>query len=160
VARPQPQPAPVTLNPNVSRPVTGRSETTRPQPQEQISVRRDTPAQIVRPIPGSQFSAQPAVRPNLSERYTPPALNVPQSRPASQFQAPAQPSYNAPAQVAPAPQIRAEAPRSIPQYNAPAQRSYSAPQTVNPSYGGSGNRGGGNANNTSPARPTTSQRPQ
>lgn len=125
-------------NPTVVRPAPtvatapGRAEA-RPVPQQQLQVRRDTPAVQLQPTtPGNAGYT----RPEMTTRYTP----APVSRP--------QPSYTpAPAPVQPSVQPRYEArpqyqqpvQRSVPQA-APPARSYSAPATASP--GGGGDRSG------------------
>jgi hypothetical protein len=150
LVRPQTQPAPVNANPSVSAPVSGRSESLRPLPQQQVPVRRDTPA-VVRPQTPVQSYQQPTTRPDLTQRYTPPPAVSQQARqtPQPQYQQ-SQPRFEARPQV--------QAPRAVPQqqYSAPA-RNY-APQAVAPSSGAGSNRGGGGSAPSS--RPSVNPRSQ
>ncbi len=130
------QSAPVLNQPAAPRPVYGRAES-RPLPQQQVQVRRDTPA-YVRPqptVPGGQSSFN---RPDVSARYTP----APAPR--------AQPSFTpAPAPSQPAFQPRYEPRPQIQQPTAPAARSYSPP--VSSSQGAGSDRSGGSSR-PSPSR--------
>ena len=124
-----------TIGPSVVRqapaPAPSRAEA-RPVPQQQVQVRRDTPAVQLQPTAsgGSSYS-----RPDMTTRYTP----APVSRPRPSYtpapaQPVAQPRYEA------RPQYQQPVQRSVPQA-APATRSYSAPVTASP--GGGGDRSGG-----------------
>ena len=123
------QPAPGTSTAVVTRPTVGRSEA-RPLPQQQITVRRDTPT-MVSPQPTVGVSRPTYSRPDFSNR-TAPATAVRQA-----------PTYTpAPVQSRPIvqPQYQQSAPRIAPQATAPV-RSYSPPaQSV---QGGSGGRPSG-----------------
>ncbi len=125
------QPAPGSVSTGVSRPVVGRTEA-RPLPQQQITVRRDTPL-AVQPQPTAGVSQPTYARPDLASRYSP----APTTR--------SQPTYSpAPVQSQPAvqpriesrPQFQQAAPRIAPQPSAPV-RSYSPPAQAVPGGGGS-----------------------
>lgn len=127
------QPAPSVSSPAVNRPVFGRAES-RPLPQQQLQVRRDTPV-YAQPQPSA-----PVARPDLSSRFTP----TPGPR--------SQPSYTPPQQAAQPrfearPQVQQQAPRVAPQSPAPT-RSYSPP--VSSSQGSGSDRN--NASRPSPSR--------
>jgi hypothetical protein len=123
-------------NPSAVRPAPtvatapGRAEA-RPIPQQQLQVRRATPAVQLQPTaPGNSGYS----RPELTTRYTPAPVSRPQP---SYTPAPAQPSIQPRYEARP--QYQQPVQRSVPQA-APVARSYSAPATARP--GGGGDRSG------------------
>jgi hypothetical protein len=125
--------APIGSSSSSTRPVSSRAES-RPTPQTQLPVRRDTPAPANPPV---------SSRPDLGARYQP----APTARPQPAFpssQPAAQPRFEARPQAQPATQ----APRTG--FNsAPPARSYSPPAASN--QGGGGDRSG----SSRPASPRT-----
>jgi hypothetical protein len=124
------RPAPGSALTGVARPFAGRTEA-RPLPQQQITVRRDSPV-AVQPQPTAGVSQPTYVRPDPTSRYAP----VPATRP--------QPTSSpAPAQSQPAfqprmeyrPQFQRAPPQTAPQPSAPV-RSYPPPAQAVPGGGG------------------------